>query len=214
MGVTKHSVIGNGRPGWVDAASWQRVPGHRGLVAEGLLPRHCPAVGEGAGDKALGPERPGSPWASGLPHAAKASAAAGTRAGRAKRASRGGRLGVAATWPPASPGHSGPPQQGSWFVSSQPTLLPSLLQLLSIWAPVPPAHGGRGGRGEGVSPHLPAGSGDTRVALPSWRGTGLTAGHPGPEEGGGSPGAPSPAPGAAPSALADSSACFLLLVDF
>lgn len=112
-------------------------PGGRGAPSQALSCSRGGGRGQGPGARTAW-----VPRASGLPHAAKASAAAGTRAGRAKRASRGGRLGVAATWPPASPGHSAPPQQGSWFVSSQPTLLPSLLQLLSIWAPVPPTHGG------------------------------------------------------------------------
>lgn len=90
------------------------------------------------------------------------------------------RLGMATTWPHARPGHSGPPQQASWFIGLPPTFLPSLIWLLSIWAPVPPAHGAVD---EGVcGPTCQQRQVTPRWFCPlrsGWR-TGLTAGHPGP----------------------------------
>lgn len=60
VGVTQRSVIGNrtwegGRRPWAQSARTQ------GLMAEGLLPGHCPTVGEGAEDQVPGPETPGPP---------------------------------------------------------------------------------------------------------------------------------------------------------
>lgn len=172
VSVTQHSVIGNGRPGQVDRASRHGVPGHRARWQRGSFPGNCPAVREGAGDKAPGPERPG-PLGIGAPTRSKGRPEQARPSGPAEAAGslwpRRGRLSEPVTL------HLPSRPPGLWVCSPH-----SSRPFSSCSASGRSSHPPTVGWTRDCALHLPALSSDTKVALPSRKGTGLTAGHPRP----------------------------------